>query len=259
MMSDKVKVFVSYSHKDPQYLAEDSLLGFLKGLEKDGVEFWTDRQLRAGELWHEVIEANMQDASIALVLVSQGFLDSDYCRNVEIRNFLANKAYLFPIILSPCDWEQHDWLKSRQFLPGGQETIEEHYTDPGKRKRLFLEIRNQLREQVERVRQVREALAAGLVSPTTTAPETRSAPRQDVRHSGKTRVIFCRRLGDDWRMLADYLEIPPYDQRRFEKGDEARGIWVWLENRRRLDLLPEASAFIGREDLAEILANDNRD
>lgn len=258
-MPDKVKVFVSYSHKDGEYLAEDSLLGFLKGLEKDGVAFWTDRQIRTGERWHEVIEANIQDASIALVLVSQGFLDSDYCQNVEIRNFLANKAHLFPIILSACDWERHDWLKSRQFLPGGQETIEEHYTDPGKRKRLFLEVRNQLREQVERVRQVREALATVPPSPATVALGGPSAPTGEGRYSGKTRVTFCRRLGDDWRMLADYLEIPTYDQRRFEHGDEARGLWVWLENRRRLDLLPEASAFIGREDLAEILANDTRE
>lgn len=144
-------------------------------------------------------------------------------------------------------------------MPGGQETIEEHYTDPGQRKRLFLEIRNQLREQVERVRQLRKALAAVPLSPAPGAPVGPPAPAGEARYSGKTRVSFCRRLGDDWRMLADYLEIPSYDQRRFENGDEARGIWVWLENRRRLDLLPEASAFIGREDLAEILATDRRE
>lgn len=35
-MTDAVKVFVSYSHQDAEYLKDDSLLGFLKGLEKDG-------------------------------------------------------------------------------------------------------------------------------------------------------------------------------------------------------------------------------
>jgi hypothetical protein len=38
-MPDTVKVFVRYSHQDADYLADNSLLGYLKGLEKEGVEF----------------------------------------------------------------------------------------------------------------------------------------------------------------------------------------------------------------------------
>ncbi len=68
-------------------------------------------------------------------------------------------------------------------------------------------------------------------------------------------MLLCRQLGGDWRLLADYLEIPPYAQDRFERGAECRGILVWLENRRRLEMLPEALTFVGREDLAELLAN----
>lgn len=37
-MPDTVKVFVSYSHQDAKSL--DSLLGYLKGLESENVEFW---------------------------------------------------------------------------------------------------------------------------------------------------------------------------------------------------------------------------
>ncbi len=89
-MADPVQVFVSYSHQDDAYLAGDSLLGFLKGLEKDGVSFWTDREIRPGESWDEVIKSRLQGADIALALVSQGFLDSEYCRNVEIEAFLRH-------------------------------------------------------------------------------------------------------------------------------------------------------------------------
>jgi TIR domain-containing protein len=133
-MPDAVKVFVSYSHQDNEYLAGDSLLGFLKGLEKDGISFWTDREIRPGEPWDQVIKDKLQGADIALVLVSRGFLDFDYCQNVEIKDFLSRKKHLFPVILSPCDWRRHHWLASRQFLPGGDRTIEEHYQDSGKRK-----------------------------------------------------------------------------------------------------------------------------
>jgi hypothetical protein len=154
-----VRVFVSYSHRDASYLDGDSLLVSLKGLEKEGVEFWTDRHLVAGEAWDEVIKRRIAESDIALVLVSQAFLDSEYCTNTEIQGFLARSAVLFPVILSACEWERHEWLKSRQFLPGGGETIEEHYVEPGKRKSLFHKIRQQLREQIERVRATRRPSA----------------------------------------------------------------------------------------------------
>lgn len=238
-------VFVSYAHKDAGYLADDSLLGFLKGLEKiEDIEFWTDRKIIAGDPWDEVIKNRLQDSRIALVLVSEWFLDSPYCQDIEIRTLLAGKAHLIPVILSPCSWRHFQWLSSRHFLPGGDETIEEHYTDPGKRKRLYLEIKDQLRSIVERVRQVRQALEPGTVRQPYQAP-----------YSGKARVLLCRQLGSDWRMLADFLEIPPYEQDRFGHGDECRGILVWLENRRRLELLPEALTFVGRKDLSELFAD----
>src|SRR5512135_2192265 len=125
LMADTVRVFVSYSHTDARYLEKNSLLGFLRGLEKEDIEFWTDLEIKPGELWDDVIKAKIQQADIALVLVSQAFLNSDYCQNVEIQHFLAQKTHLFPIILSPCEWKRYEWLHSRQFLPSGDKTIEE--------------------------------------------------------------------------------------------------------------------------------------
>lgn len=249
-MSDAVKIFVSYSHKDAAYLEEDSLFGFLKGLEREQVVFWTDRQILAGELWDEVVKTNIQQSDMALVLVSQSFLDSPYCQDVEIQGFLQGKTHLIPVILSPCEWRRHAWLSSRQFLPAGDQTIEEHFQDPGRRKRLFLEIREHMRQLVTNIRQQ---------SPNPARPGTNSLPdvaqgqSTETRFSGKAKIAFCDRLGDDWKRLADQLHIRPADQSRFERGDEGRGIWVWLENRQRLpDLLP-ALAAIEREDLANLL------
>jgi hypothetical protein len=155
MHSNPVRVFVSYSHEDSAYLEAGSLLGYLKGLEEEGVEFWADHRLAAGDLWDEVIKKEVAACDIALVLVSQFFLDSEYCKNIEIRGFLAGFKILVPVILSPCEWERHDWLKSRQFLPGGQKTVEEHYKDQGDLRRLFLDIRVHLRKQIERIRGAR--------------------------------------------------------------------------------------------------------
>ncbi|MGD2115410.1 MAG: AAA family ATPase, partial [Acidobacteriota bacterium] len=152
-----VRIFVSYSHKDSEYLRDDSLLGFLRGLEQDeGVEIWTDERIGTGSLWDEEIRERIASSHIALVLVSQAFLDSAYCREVELREFLERRRrdgmLIFPVILSPSEWERHDWLASHQFLPGGDETIEENYQEPGRRKRLFLRIRRDLRSVIDQAR-----------------------------------------------------------------------------------------------------------
>jgi len=69
---------------------------------------------------------------------------------------------------------------------------------------------------------------------------------------GQVKVDICQRLGDGWKKLTDYFQIPPYDEARFNRGDECQAIWTWLQNRRRLDELPEALRYIGRADLTDL-------
>lgn len=152
-----VRVFICYSHRDSEYLSSDSLLGFLRGLEhEEDVELWCDQRIETGALWDDEIRRRLGESDIALVLVSQSFLDSAYCTNIEMRTFLARRRddgmILFPILLSPCEWERRDWLAATQCLPGGDETVEEHYAEPAKRKRLFLRIRKELRAAIAQVR-----------------------------------------------------------------------------------------------------------
>ncbi|HKO56820.1 MAG TPA: AAA family ATPase, partial [Thermoanaerobaculia bacterium] len=165
-----VRVFICYSHRDAEYLSSDSLLGFLRGLEKEeDVELWCDQRIETGTLWDDVIRTRLRDADVALVLVSQSFLDSAYCTNIEMQTFLTRRRddgmILFPILLSPCEWERREWLAATQCLPGGDETVEEHYAEPAKRKRLFLRIRKELREAISKVRSKTAAAAAPAAAP----------------------------------------------------------------------------------------------
>src|SRR5947209_3515885 len=170
-----VRIFVSYSHRDPKYLGDDSLLGFLKGLERDAdVEFWTDERIEAGTSWDEQIQERLRTSDIALVLVSQSFLDSRYCTDIEMSAFLKRcrdgGMIIFPIILSACEWERQEWIASRQFLPGENKTIEEDYAEDGPRKRLFLQIRQELRSAIGRARERRAAEDAQKAAAVRVAP-----------------------------------------------------------------------------------------
>jgi hypothetical protein len=148
-----VSVMVSYSHADSAYVGDSrgSLLSYLRVLERENVSFWCDRSLHAGDLWNSEIESQLQAADIALVLVSQAFLNSSYCTK-EARAFIerrrANGLRILPIILSACDWTSQPWLAETQLLPLDGRNIEQHYALPGKRKALYLQILRELRTSV---------------------------------------------------------------------------------------------------------------
>ncbi|PJG53866.1 hypothetical protein CVM73_17555 [Bradyrhizobium forestalis] len=144
-----ISVFITYSHHDRAYLAEDSLYGFLKGLTREGFSIWFDTRLEAGALWDNEIKKQMEAADIVIALVSQSFLNSDYCQSVEMARFLERRKetglVILPIIVAPCDWRSYPWLSATQFEPRDGRTIEPDYEDRGKRDRLFLTILERLR------------------------------------------------------------------------------------------------------------------
>jgi|GEM_PF-2590847 len=146
----KKRVFVSYSHQDSKYLNKGSLVDYLSGLEREGFDFWYDKKILAGDDWDDEIKQQIENADIALVLVSQFFLNSKYCRDIEVEKFLQNQISrglkIFPIILSHCDWKSHTWLTKTQFEPRDGKTVERDFKDKGNRDQLYLSVLQQLRE-----------------------------------------------------------------------------------------------------------------
>src|SRR5215210_1064133 len=145
--SSLVQVVVSYSRKDGKHLEE--VIDFIKGIEQ--VEFWWDDKMKAGTEWEESINKKIELSDIVLLLVSQSFLDSVNCKR-EVAFALSNRKILVPIILSPCEWRLQKWLRKVNLRPSNNETIEEHYIDSGRRKRLFLKIRQDICEHAEEIR-----------------------------------------------------------------------------------------------------------
>jgi internalin A len=102
------RVFVSYTRKDERL--RKRLEVNLKLLKRAGlIETWQDRDIEAGEEWKEKIDENLERADIILLLVSDDFLASDYCYEIEMRRALelheAKSARVIPIIARPVNWE----------------------------------------------------------------------------------------------------------------------------------------------------------
>lgn len=82
------KVFLSYSHEDQQAVAE--LRPFLVPLERAGlVAWWDDSRLRLGDDWEGEIERVLETVEVAVLILSQDFLNSDFIRELELPRILA--------------------------------------------------------------------------------------------------------------------------------------------------------------------------
>jgi 7-cyano-7-deazaguanine synthase in queuosine biosynthesis len=101
-------VFISYAHEDEAYITE--LKPFLKVLERDcNIAYWYDGKIQSGENWEETIRKYMSRAKIALLLVSQDFIASDFIHNEELPELTKaakeDGALLLWLPISHCTWE----------------------------------------------------------------------------------------------------------------------------------------------------------
>lgn len=100
-------LFISYSHVDRRWLNvfRTHLDGALRG---SGVKVWTDRNIRPGATWAEVLDDALEGARSALVLVSPEYLVSDWCRR-ELAELAEKRrqgkvSAVYWVLLRPCAW-----------------------------------------------------------------------------------------------------------------------------------------------------------
>ncbi len=124
-MNEPLNVFISYSHKDEEYLRElENHIANLK--RKNLIRAWSDREIRPGMDWSNEISNQMEKADLILLLVSASFLASNYIYGVELRKAIdrhnSGDSVVVPILLRPCDWHGKPFSKF-QILPRNAKPI----------------------------------------------------------------------------------------------------------------------------------------
>lgn len=135
-------IFVSYSHRDKRWFASEednqySLIPWLEqSLKRHDVHFWYDRSdehgLQPGDPFRQEIERAIDEASMALLLLTEAFLSSDFIQTVELPRIEARvqqgAMIAIPILLEPCAWQDSKFIAERQMLPGKPTPLVD-YTD----------------------------------------------------------------------------------------------------------------------------------
>ena len=121
-MSEPLKVFITYSHKDTD--DREELRRRLAVMEQQGmITLWDDNEILPGDEWYKDISDNLTDSDILLYLVSASSLASKNC-NKELGEALDSKIRVIPIILESCDWQNHR-LSEYEVLPNKGKPINE--------------------------------------------------------------------------------------------------------------------------------------
>ncbi len=185
-------IFISYSHADEAW--KDRVVTQLRALESEGhFDVWEDRRIAVGDDWYPEIEKALNEASVAILLISAKFLTSRFIKGEEVPRLLKRRVEqrlrVIPLIVKPCVWQRISWLKGIQVHPkdgrplsgGSDHEIEEDLTDLVTEVDDFLKasrkapspldsspesspVIDQPRYQNERIRTLSEALEAAYES-----------------------------------------------------------------------------------------------
>lgn len=145
--NQKVKIFISYSHSDAQWL--ERLKTHLKVLSRfsDSVDYWEDTQLKGGDKWKEQIKEAIEHSNVAILLVSTEFLASDFIATNELPPLLRKAeesgSRILPIIVSPCDYEISE-LGEFQAINSPEKTLLDMVGDEASIKRVFLSLSKEI-------------------------------------------------------------------------------------------------------------------
>jgi hypothetical protein len=155
-----VHIFVSYAREDKQWLDPEyryNLIPFLaESLRRYGVVFWYDKELKPGDVFKRQIESEIDQAQIALLIVSQSFLNSEFIEQIEMARITErarrSETIVIPVLVEPCDWSDYPFLADRQMVPSANPLID--FTESeAKWAKVKFQILDGLKAQLKRIRE----------------------------------------------------------------------------------------------------------
>lgn len=117
--------FYCSASEDEQF--QDALDNHLSSFKRQGLlKTWSEREIRAGELYEAAIDMHLKEAHIVFCLVSPDFVASDSCYKRVMPQALERHKHgdtqVIPILIRPTYWENTP-LSDLQMLPSNTRAV----------------------------------------------------------------------------------------------------------------------------------------
>jgi len=143
------EVFISYSHKDLEHLTK--LESHFAPLKKR-VLFWDDRKIKPGQVWRDEIENALQRATVAILLLSSDFFNSDFIYNDELPALLSSASsrglIILNVIVRPCMIEEYPSISQYQAVNDPKFSILQ--LDESSREAIWLKLARQIKDIIDK-------------------------------------------------------------------------------------------------------------
>ena len=118
-------IFISYSHAAENRGGsrwKQRLLDHLSVFTQHGlIEAWDDEKIPGGWRWEREIELAIHRARLAVILLTNEALESEFIMERELAPLSRREAedglIVIPILCEPCAWKEHPWLHQVQIRP----------------------------------------------------------------------------------------------------------------------------------------------
>jgi formylglycine-generating enzyme required for sulfatase activity len=170
------QLFISYSHRDREWV--DRLQTMIRPLVRsDDLKLWDDSQIPPGARWKEEIEKALASAKVALLLVSDEFLASEFVTNKELPPLLEaaerEGLRILWVCLSPCFVEFTLINDFQAVIPPSQ--VLEGMT-PVEQKQALKKLALSVREALSSSSSAPPVPPTSSTTPTATSPPNTSTP-----------------------------------------------------------------------------------
>lgn len=153
-----VTLFYAYSHKDTKLCG--GLKDILAILEHHGViKQWHDTDTIPGEIWSKEIEARLQSAELVLLILSIGFLASEFCSReaaAAMKRYDNGGTVVVPIVLKPVSDADAQRFLELECLPRGPKGLLAVAKWPD-RDEAWANISTGLRKTAEKIQKARRS------------------------------------------------------------------------------------------------------
>jgi TPR repeat protein len=197
----KARVFISYAHEDKEWVLEGPgnihLIPRIKRHVNSDAEIWFDEGLVIGEKWDEEIYNHISQSHIAILLISESFVSSDYIVNKELvwikKQVEENNMKIVPLLIGNITEKSKrtiDWIYQRQIHPSETQPLCNYLNDKAQWDHMITSVLNIIDSKID---QVLEMLLLNEVRPPVAVSgernQSRGVENTDIKAVDKISVV----------------------------------------------------------------------